>query len=108
MKKTDNSPKKDIENLAREVYERLPWEAVAGGKSGKLPSAKAVSFLLEEDNYKFAVESVLKSLKKTDSEHANIEYAAILVDMMKIVARMIVSEAEGIRRSRNKMGKQIN
>ncbi len=84
---------------------QIPADLLSGKKlaslfdSGRLReglkemSRETLEYASVEQNNAALVDSVLKSLKETEPEKANIEYAARVVEVMRRIAKNILEEA---------------
>lgn len=81
------------------VLANLPWSEISelvssqqfGDKFSTIPT-ETLEFAVNEDNYQMLVEAALESIKKTESEKANLEYAAYVADLMKKFATQVLRE----------------
>lgn len=81
------------------ILATLPWAEISelvnsehfGDKFSVIPT-ETLEFAVDEDNYQLLVETALESIKKTEPEKANLEYAAYVADLMKKFASQILRE----------------
>lgn len=83
---------------------KIPAELVSGKKlsdlfdSGRIREGlkamprETLEFAADEQNNTSLVESILKSLKTTEPDKANIEYAAKIVEVMGRIAKNVLEE----------------
>ncbi len=84
---------------------QIPPDLLSGRKlaslfdSGKLRDGlkqmarETLEFAANEQNNAALVESILKSLKETEPDKANMEYAARVVEVMRRIAKNVLGES---------------
>lgn len=81
----------------KDIVANLPWEeifAIAKEKSSKKEylTKKRLKFILDEKNYSIVLDSVFKSLEKTDPRNATQEYAEKLLYIMQEFAQKMLKK----------------
>lgn len=82
-----------------QALDSLPWTEVSalvnseqfGDKCAAIPT-ETLEYAVDDNNYQTLVDAALESIKKTEPEKANLEYAAQVADLMIKFAAQVLRE----------------